>query len=93
MRPPEAADQVAAPLDRGFHIALAALGCLRANGRAHATEGFKELSAGFVNKVEAECGSIECSALMERYRKEDTRCLDTVLRIADALDAYLRETE
>ena len=59
----------------------------------HATEGFKELSAGFVNKVEAECGSIECSALMERYRKEDTRCLDTVLRIADALDAYLRETE
>ena len=73
--------------------ALAALGCLRANGRAHATEGFKELSAGFVNKVEAECGSIECSALMERYRKEDTRCLDTVLRIADALDAYLRETE
>lgn len=72
--------------------ALAALGYLRANGRAHATEGFRELCAGFVAKVEQECGSIECSALMARYRTEETRCLGTVLRVADILDAYLEET-
>lgn len=73
--------------------ALAVLGCLRADGRAHATEGFKELSAGFVQAVEAECGSIECSALMARYRTEEQRCLGTVLRVADVLEAYLRDTE
>lgn len=73
--------------------ALAALGYLRTNGRAHATQGFHELCAGFVAKVEAECGSIECSALMARYRTAETRCLGTVLAVADVLSAYLRETE
>ena len=72
--------------------ALAALGYQRADGRAHATEAFRDLCAGFVKKAESECGSIECNALMARYKKEDVRCLDTVLCIADLLDAYLRET-
>ncbi|MDD5919572.1 MAG: C-GCAxxG-C-C family (seleno)protein [bacterium] len=73
--------------------ALAALGYLRAKGRAHATEGFRQLCAGFAAKVEQECGSIECSALMARYRTEETRCFGTVLRVADLLDVYLEETK
>ena len=73
--------------------AMAVLGWLRAEGRAHITPGFKELCAGLVAKVEEECGSIQCSALMAKYRKEDVRCLDTILRVAGVLDAYLKETE
>ncbi len=72
--------------------ALAALGYMRADGRAHATEGFGSLCAGFIDKVEEACGSIECSALMPRYRTEEARCLGTVLRVAEVFEAYVAET-
>lgn len=70
--------------------ALAAIGCLKVTDRAHATENFKELCGGFVQKFEADLGSIDCDVLKLKYRDEETRCLKTVELAADALDEYLK---
>ncbi len=73
--------------------ALAAIGRLRVEDRAHATENFKELCAGFVQRFEDELGSINCDALKLKYRNEETRCLKTVVLAAHVMDAYLKETQ
>ncbi len=71
--------------------AMAAIGYLKVTGRAHATENFKELCSGFVQKFEHDLGSINCDALKLKYRNEETRCLKTVVLAAHTLDAYLKE--
>lgn len=71
--------------------ALAAIGYLKVTERAHATENFKELCSGFVQKFEDELGSIDCDALKLKYRNEETRCLKTVVLAARAMDTYLKE--
>lgn len=73
--------------------ALAAIGRLKVEERAHVTENFKELCAGFVQKFEDELGSIDCDMLKLKYRNDETRCLKTVVLAAHALDAYLKEIE
>lgn len=70
--------------------ALAVIGCVKVTDRAHATENFKELCSGFVQKFEADLGSIDCDVLKLKYRDEETRCLKTVVLAADALDEYLK---
>ena len=72
--------------------ALAVIGRLRVQDRAHTTENFKELCAGFVQRFEDELGSIDCDLLKLQYRTEETRCLKTVELAARALDVYLKET-
>lgn len=72
--------------------ALAVIGRLRVQDRAHATENFSELCAGFVKRFEDELGSIDCDLLKLKYRTEETRCLKTVELAARTLDAYLKET-
>ncbi|MDF3004065.1 MAG: hypothetical protein K0S22_537 [Oscillospiraceae bacterium] len=71
--------------------ALAAIGTLKVTDRAHATENFKELCAGFVKKFETDLGSIDCDVLKLKYRNEETRCLKTVVLTAKALEDYLKE--
>ncbi|MFV0496931.1 MAG: C-GCAxxG-C-C family (seleno)protein [Candidatus Fimivivens sp.] len=73
--------------------ALAAIGCLKVDDRAHATENFKELCAGFVQKFEDDLGSIDCDVLKKKYRNDETRCLKTVQLAARALGEYLKESE
>lgn len=71
--------------------ALSAIGCIKVADRAHATENFKELCSGFVQRFEAELGSIDCETLKLKYRNEETRCLKTVVLTANALDEYLSD--
>ncbi|HWP52340.1 MAG TPA: C-GCAxxG-C-C family (seleno)protein [Clostridia bacterium] len=71
--------------------ALAAIGYLKVEDRAHVTENFKELCSGFVQKFEIDLGSIDCAALKLKYRDEETRCLKTVTLAVKALDDYLKE--
>lgn len=70
---------------------LAALGHIKVDGRAHATEGFADLCGRYVERFERELGSTSCVELMNQYRSEEQRCLKTVELAAEALDRYLRE--
>lgn len=69
---------------------LAVLSRLKVNGKAHDTENFTKLCGGLTNALENRLGSIECTELMRRYRKEDgTKCLITVQLAAKVLTEYL----
>lgn len=70
---------------------IAALGRMTLSERAHATPDFKEHCAALVEKFNEKLGDTECSALTEKYKKEDTRCLDTVLMAADVFEEFLKE--
>lgn len=73
--------------------ALAALSKSMVADRAHRTPGFREACAGLVDRFRAELGSIECTELMERYRRPDVRCLYVVERAAAILDEYRQTLE
>lgn len=70
---------------------IAALGKMSIGERAHATPGFKEQCAGLVEKFTEKLGDTECAALTQKYKKEETRCLDTVLLAADVFEEYVKE--
>ena len=69
--------------------AMAALGQAAVEGRAHATEGFKELCAGTVKELEAEMTDLNCSVLRERFFTKENRCFETVCRACDVLEKKL----
>ncbi|MVB10957.1 putative redox-active protein [Caprobacter fermentans] len=70
---------------------VAALGEMTIEERAHATPEFKERCAALVEKFTEKLGDTECCELTKKYKKEDTRCLDTVLLAADAFEEFLKE--
>jgi C_GCAxxG_C_C family probable redox protein len=69
---------------------VAALGKLTITERAHTTENFKERCAGLVHRFSDELGETTCCELVKKYRKQDTRCLDTLLLTADVFDEYIK---
>jgi C_GCAxxG_C_C family probable redox protein len=70
---------------------VSAIGMLKITGRAHATEGLRELCTAYVNAFKDKLGSIECDPLVAKYKKPETRCLETVLLAADTLERVLAE--
>ena len=70
---------------------LAALGEERIQARAHATPGFGEQCAAFVNAVETQLGSVECEELKKKYRTEQLRCLRTLELTAEVLQDHMPE--
>ena len=60
-------------------------------GRAHATEGFKELCANYVKRFEERLGGSCCSDVKKCYYAGDTRCLKAVEAAADVLEEYYNE--
>ena len=71
--------------------AMAALGQVAVTGRAHATEGFKDLCAGFVAAFEKELGAQDCKTLKERYFAEGSRCLQTVVLACGVLEKQMEQ--
>jgi len=57
---------------------MSALGFMAVTGRAHATEGFKDLCAGTAAKLEAALGSTECAQVKPAFFNPETRCLNAV---------------
>lgn len=70
---------------------MAVLGYMTAEGRAHATAGFKDLCAGFVSRFNEAMGSCDCEKLRPAYFSGEVRCLLTVRKACDVLEAQLRE--
>lgn len=69
--------------------AMAALGYLTVTERAHATEGFKDLCADYVEAFRQKLGEINCAPLKEKYfLDEERRCLHTVQLAADVFGEF-----
>jgi C_GCAxxG_C_C family probable redox protein len=68
---------------------ISVIGQQRITGRAHATEGLKEICTEYVKQFEETLGSTECEELVKKYKKEDVRCLETVMLAADILEKTL----
>ncbi len=72
---------------------IAAIGQLCIQTHAHASPNLKEHCAKFVHRFEETLGSDLCVELMAKYKKEDTRCLETVLLAADVLEEIIQEID
>lgn len=71
--------------------AMAAIGALMIESRAHATPGFKETCAQYVARFEERLGGIDCRDLKPKYAREGCRCVDAVALGAETLEEFLRE--
>lgn len=72
--------------------AVAALGKLSITRRAHATEGFRELCAGYCAAFEQALGATDCSRIKETYfAGPQTRCLAAIRAAADCFEEFARE--
>ena len=69
--------------------AMAALGQAAVKGRAHATQGFKELCAETAKELEAAMGDLNCSVLRPMLFTAENRCYETVCRACDVLEKKL----
>jgi len=65
---------------------LMVLGYLFVNGIAHKTPELKELSKELFNRYIKEMGSFDCKPLKDKYRTEEKKCYDIILKGAEILD-------
>jgi C_GCAxxG_C_C family probable redox protein len=70
---------------------IAALGPLKVQGRAHITEGFGPLCAGWVDAFIRDLGSDLCSDLKPLYKREGSGCLMAVQKAAVAFERFLAQ--
>ena len=68
---------------------ISALGKLLVQDRAHATPNFTETCADYVAYFTEKLGSDQCDRLRDRYRKDDTRCLEKVELAADVFSEFI----
>ena len=69
--------------------AMSALGFAAVTGRAHGTEGFKELCAETTAKLEKALGSTECAQVKPAFFDPETRCLAAVKAACNVLEAQM----
>lgn len=72
---------------------VAALGKLLVDERAHNTEGFGGKCKEYVEAFTSSLGDTMCQELVKTYKKEDVRCLETVLRAADVFETYYTQLQ
>jgi hypothetical protein len=70
---------------------MAAIGQQAVCGRAHATEGFKDLCASAAAELEHALGGVNCAVIKRALFKENVRCLETVCRAADVLEKQMEK--
>lgn len=73
--------------------ALAILSQRIVEGKAHATDGFKEKCAGLVGKMEQALETVTCEQLKAKHFKDDTHCYEVVETAYGVLAAYLKELD
>lgn len=72
--------------------AVAALGPMLVEGRAHDAQGFGPLCAAWVARFTQALGGDQCGPLKKLHRRQDgSRCLATVELAAEAFEAFLAE--
>lgn len=66
------------------------LGKLFVAGRAHESSRIKDLTKELFQEYEKEMGSIDCAPLKEKYRTEELKCKNVILKAAEVLDRIVR---
>ncbi len=62
------------------------LGRLFVRDRAHESTRIKELTLELFQKYKEEMGSIDCGPLKEKYRTEELKCRNVILKAAEILE-------
>ena len=71
--------------------AIAAISEKTVTERAHATENFKEICSGFVNRFQETFGACDCEKVKPLHFVEGKRCVNVVAKTAEMLEDYLNE--
>ena len=73
--------------------ALAALGILYTDEKAHQSPLVKELTIEFINKFEQELNSSNCRELKKNYRNDEIRCKVIVEKTAEILEDIIKKNK
>ncbi len=71
--------------------AVAIISLLSCGEKAHTTPGFRDQIGEFMARYEAEMGGTLCKELKPKYVTEEGRCVNTCIKTAELLDAFLKE--
>jgi C_GCAxxG_C_C family probable redox protein len=66
------------------------LGKLFVKDRAHESTRIKELTRELFGEYMKEMGSIDCAPLKEKYRTEDLKCRNVIIKAAEVLDRIVK---
>ena len=69
------------------------LGKLFVKERAHESERIKELTKELFNEYKKEMGTIDCAPLKKKYRTEETKCRNIILKAAEILDRIVEREQ
>lgn len=65
------------------------LGKLFVKNNAHESTKIKELTKELLESYQKEMGSIECTPLKAKYRTDEIKCRDIILKAAQILDSII----
>ena len=65
------------------------LGRLFVKDRAHESERIKELTVELFREYKKEMGTIDCAPLKEKYRTEELKCRNVILKASEILDRII----
>ena len=68
---------------------MSSLGFAAVTGRAHATEGFRDLCADTAAELESALGSTECVQVKPAFFNPETRCLGAVKAACAVLEKHM----
>ena len=66
------------------------LGTLFVKDRAHENTRIKELTIELFEEYKKEMGTIDCAPLKEKYRTEELKCRNVILKAAEVLDRIVK---
>lgn len=66
------------------------LGKLFVNDRAHESTKIKELTMELFKEFRGEMGSIDCVPLKDKYRTEEIKCRNVIIKSAEVLDRIVK---
>ena len=69
---------------------LMVLGYLFVENHAHQSPEIKDLSKEFFNRFTKELGYFDCKPLKDKYRTEEKKCYDIVLKGGEILDSIVK---
>lgn len=68
---------------------IAAFGYIAVEDRAHATQGFREMCAQYVQRFREALGDQDCAKIKPAHFSGEKRCLETVRLACDVLEKQL----
>ena len=58
--------------------------------RGHESDRIKQLTKEYLDRYNAEMSTMICKELKEKYRTEEKKCLDVIMKAAEILDSIVK---